>query len=37
MPVADVRIADPDEHGTGEIQVRSPAVMECYWGSPTAR
>lgn len=32
MPVADVRIADPDDQGTGEILVRSPAVMEGYWG-----
>jgi acyl-CoA synthetase (AMP-forming)/AMP-acid ligase II len=32
MPGADVRIADPDDDGTGEIQVRSPAVMESYWG-----
>jgi long-chain acyl-CoA synthetase len=32
MPVVDVRIADPDAGGTGEILVRSPAVMEGYWG-----
>ncbi|HTK63685.1 MAG TPA: class I adenylate-forming enzyme family protein [Pseudonocardia sp.] len=32
MPVAEVRIADPDANGTGEILVRSPAVMEGYWG-----
>ena len=31
MPVVEVRIADPDDKGTGEILVRSPAVMEGYW------
>jgi long-chain acyl-CoA synthetase len=32
MPVAEVRVADTDEQGVGEVIVRSPAVMTRYWG-----
>ncbi len=34
VPVAEIRIDQPDETGIGEIWARSPAVMEGYWGSP---
>jgi long-chain acyl-CoA synthetase len=34
MPVTEVRISEPDPRGIGQIQVRSPAVMERYWGEP---
>jgi long-chain acyl-CoA synthetase len=34
MPVAEVRIDAPDADGVGEIVVRSPAVMDGYWGRP---
>jgi long-chain acyl-CoA synthetase len=33
-PVVEVTIADPDEHGCGEILVRSPASMDGYWAQP---
>jgi long-chain acyl-CoA synthetase len=33
-PVVEARIADPDEAGTGELLVRSPAGMDGYWGLP---
>ena len=34
LPAVEVRIADPDEKGSGEILVRSPAVMLGYLGMP---
>jgi long-chain acyl-CoA synthetase len=34
MPVAEVRIDAPDGDRVGEIVVRSPAVMDGYWGRP---
>jgi long-chain acyl-CoA synthetase len=34
VPVAEIRIDDPDEQGIGEILARSPAVMDGYWGLP---
>ena len=33
-PVVEVRIRDGDEEDRGEILVRSPAVMDGYWGLP---
>jgi long-chain acyl-CoA synthetase len=32
VPVAEIRIDEPDADGTGEIVARSPAVMDGYWG-----
>lgn len=32
VPVAEIRIDEPDADGVGEIVVRSPAVMDGYWG-----
>jgi long-chain acyl-CoA synthetase len=32
MPVAEIRIVDADESGTGEIAVRTPGAMIGYWG-----
>jgi long-chain acyl-CoA synthetase len=34
LRTVDVRIADPDEAGIGEVLVRSPGVMIGYWGEP---
>jgi long-chain acyl-CoA synthetase len=34
VPVAEVRIDEPDAQGNGEILARSPAVMDGYWGLP---
>jgi long-chain acyl-CoA synthetase len=34
VPVAEIRIDDPDDVGNGEILARSPAVMDGYWGLP---
>lgn len=31
LPVVEVRIAEPDPDGVGEIEVRSPANMTGYW------
>ena len=31
-PLVDLRIADPDDDGVGEILVRTPAQMLGYWG-----
>jgi len=33
-PVVEARVVDPDEGGTGELLVRSPAAMDGYWGLP---
>lgn len=33
-PVVEARVVDPDEDGTGELFVRSPAGMDGYWGLP---
>lgn len=30
-PVVEARVADPDDDGSGELLVRSPAAMEGYW------
>lgn len=35
-PVVDLRIADPDATGTGEIEVRTPAQMIGYWDAAAA-
>jgi long-chain acyl-CoA synthetase len=32
VPVAEIRIDEPDAQGIGEILARSPAVMDGYWG-----
>ena len=34
MPVAELRIDEPDDDGVGEILARSTTVMEGYWGIP---
>jgi long-chain acyl-CoA synthetase len=33
-PVVEARVVDPDQDGTGELLVRSPAGMDGYWGLP---
>lgn len=32
LPTVEARIDDADEHGVGELFVRSPGVMRGYWG-----
>ena len=34
LPVVELRIAAPDETGTGEVLARSPTNMTGYWGQP---
>ncbi|MEU9272985.1 class I adenylate-forming enzyme family protein [Streptomyces sp. NPDC048251] len=34
VPVAELRIDEPDAAGIGEIVARSPAVMDGYWSEP---
>jgi long-chain acyl-CoA synthetase len=34
VPVAEIRIDQPDDAGVGEIWARSPAVMDGYWALP---
>jgi long-chain acyl-CoA synthetase len=34
VPVAEIRIDEPNTDGIGEILARSPAVMDGYWGQP---
>jgi long-chain acyl-CoA synthetase len=34
-PVVEARVVDPNEDGTGELLVRSPAGMDGYWGLPS--
>jgi acyl-CoA synthetase (AMP-forming)/AMP-acid ligase II len=36
MPVVDLSIDSPDEHGTGELLVRGPNVVAGYWHKPQA-
>jgi long-chain acyl-CoA synthetase len=35
LPVVEVRIADPDSNGVGEILARTPSAPNGYWGDPT--
>ena len=32
----EVRIANPDERGVGEVQFRGPSVIQGYWNDPAA-
>src|SRR5581483_2251339 len=34
LPVVELRIAEPDETGAGEVLARSPTNMTGYWGLP---
>lgn len=36
QPGVDLRIADPDDAGIGEVCLRSPAAMSGYWNDPDA-
>ncbi|MBI2694584.1 class I adenylate-forming enzyme family protein [Mycobacterium nebraskense] len=33
-PVVEARVIEPDQDGSGELLVRSPAAMDGYWGLP---
>jgi acyl-CoA synthetase (AMP-forming)/AMP-acid ligase II len=35
-PGVEARVADPDDAGVGELQLRSPAQLDSYWGDPAA-
>ena len=34
LPGVEAAIADPDEHGVGELLVRGPSLCRGYWGRP---
>lgn len=34
LPGVELRIAEPDEEGTGEVLTRGPHVMKGYWSAP---
>lgn len=36
LPGVEVKIADPDARGTGEILIRGPVVTQGYWSDPNA-
>jgi acyl-CoA synthetase (AMP-forming)/AMP-acid ligase II len=35
-PGVEARVADPGDDGVGELQLRSPAQLDSYWGDPAA-
>ena len=35
LPIVELRIDRPDEHGTGEVVARTPTQMLGYWGQPS--
>jgi long-chain acyl-CoA synthetase len=36
LPGTELRLADPDESGAGEVQFRGPSVVAGYWENPAA-